>query len=408
MIAAARPHRCPGCGSAALTDVFAARDQPVHVGLFGATADEARGLPTGDLALSYCGGCGLIHNRAFDPSKLDYRPGYEVALHHSPTFRQYVDDLVDGLTERFDLRGKRAVEIGCGDGYVLGRLAERAGVQGVGVDPTVPRVGIEPAGAGSVELIRAYFDESVADRLAGRGAVDFVFCLSAFEHVPQPAEILRAVRTLARDGAAGVYFDVFNARRAFERGEVWSPHYEQCNLFGPESLSAVFQAAGLEVKASGTCYAGDQYAYVDALAVPPAAGEPERGGEEDADPTPVPEAVASFADRYAARHAEWSARLADWRDRGRTAAFWGAAGKGVTFLNSLPLARPEDGVIRRVVDSSERKQSRFLPGTGHPIVAPETLVDDPPDALILSNALYRDEIGKQAAALGVTCDLYIA
>ena len=395
---------CPGCGGTALTDVFAARDQPVHVGLFGATAAEARALPIGEITLAWCGRCGLIHNRLFDPQKLAYRPGYEVALHHSATFREYLDALVERLTARFDLRGRRVVEIGCGDGYFLRTLVERTAARGVGVDPVVPREGEEAVGEGSVATIRGYFDDAVAARLAETPA-EFVCCLSVFEHVPQPAALLRAVRQLAAGRAAGTYFDVFNARQAFERGEVWSVHYEQCNLFGPDSLAAVFRHAGLEVTAAGTCYAGDQYAFVEAAVrpglepAPPIADEP---------PAPVPAATAQFAARYEARRAEWSTRLADWRTRGRTAAFWGAAGKGVTFLNSVPLAEPGAGVIRRVVDSNENKQGRFLPGTGHPILPPAALRDDPPDAVILSNALYEDEIRAQAASLGLRCEFFVA
>ena len=188
--------RCPGCGSGRLTDFHRAANQPVHVGIFGETADEARALPAGEIVLAHCGRCGLAHNRAFDPAKLGYRPGYEVALHHSATFRDYLDGLIDRLIARFDLRGARALEIGCGDGYFLSRLAERAGLHGVGVDPTAPREGRAPAGNGSVELVRAYFDGETARR-ANDPPVDFVCCLSAFEHVPEPAALLRAVRAMA-------------------------------------------------------------------------------------------------------------------------------------------------------------------------------------------------------------------
>ncbi|MFH5804237.1 class I SAM-dependent methyltransferase [Alienimonas sp. DA493] len=402
--------RCPGCGGDALTDVFAARNQPVHVGIFGATAAEARALPVGDVRLAWCGRCGLIHNRAFEPEKLSYRPGYEVALHHSATFREYLDRLVERLTERFELRGCRAVEIGCGDGYFLRTLAERAGVRGVGVDPTVDREDEEEVGAGSMTRIRGYFDDAVAARLA-REPVDFVCCLSVFEHVPRPAAILRAVRTLAASRGAGVYFDVFNARQAFERGEVWSVHYEQCNLFGLDSLAAVFRHAGFDVTDAGLCYADGQYAFVEAVAPPdggPPAIPPAEPAARSTEPAALPPAVASFAERYDARRAEWEARLADWRARGRTAAFWGAAGKGVTFLNSVPLAEPEAGVIRRVVDSNRNKQGRFLPGAGHPIVAPEALRDAPPDAVVISNALYEREIRRQAASLGLNCEFFVA
>ncbi|QDT17175.1 class I SAM-dependent methyltransferase [Alienimonas californiensis] len=393
---------CPGCGSDRLTDLFEATGQPVHVGIFGETAEQARALPTGEITLAHCGRCGLVHNRSFEPAKLGYRPGYEVALHHSATFRDYLDGLIDGLIDRFDLRGKRALEIGCGDGYFLTRLAERAGLHGVGVDPTAPREGRELAGDGTVELIRAYFDEGTARRV-NDPPVEFVACLSAFEHVPQPAGLLKTVREMAGGRAGGLYFETFDARRALGRGEIWSVHYEQCNLFGAASLAALFQHAGLTVTDAGNCYAGDQYAYVDAVAGPAPADPP-----QDLEPDGLPPELAKFRETYRARHAEWTARLAEWRATGKTAAFWGAAGKGVTFLNSLPLAGPGDGVVEAVVDSNPDKHGKFLPGTGHPIVPPEALAANPPDAIVLSNALYEREIRARAEELGVTCEFHVA
>ncbi|NNJ24981.1 hypothetical protein LzC2_10430 [Planctomycetes bacterium LzC2] len=270
------------------------------------------------------------------------------------------------------------------------------------MDPTAPREGREPAGGGAVELIRAYFDDRTARR-ANDPPVDFVCCLSAFEHVPEPAALLRTVRDMSGDRGAGLYFEVFDARRALGRGEIWSVHYEQCNLFGAASLAALFRHAGLTVTDAGNCYAGDQYAFVDAAADPAAADPP-----DDLEPDGLPPELASFSAAHRAKRAEWSDRLAGWRSAGKTAAFWGAAGKGVTFLNSLPLAAPGDGVIGFVVDSNPDKHGRFLPGTGHPILPPAALAENPPDVVILSNALYEQEIRRQAAGLGFDGEFVIA
>ena len=49
---------------------------------------------------------------------------------------------------------------------------------------------------------------------------------------------------------------------------------------------------------------------------------------------------------------------------------WGAAGKGVTFLNSVD---PYCRFVGFAVDLNPAKQGKYGAGTGHPIVGPEHL-----------------------------------
>ena len=46
-----------------------------------------------------------------------------------------------------------------------------------------------------------------------------------------------------------------------------------------------------------------------------------------------------------------------------------------------------------------------MPGTGHPVVGPEALRDDPPDAVIVMNPLYRGEIAGMVAELGISAEI---
>ena len=45
------------------------------------------------------------------------------------------------------------------------------------------------------------------------------------------------------------------------------------------------------------------------------------------------------------------------------------------------------------------KQGRYLAGTGHKVVAPADLVDDPPGTVFLMNAVYADEVRSTLDAL---------
>jgi hypothetical protein len=69
-------------------------------------------------------------------------------------------------------------------------------------------------------------------------------------------------------------------------------------------------------------------------------------------------------------------------------ALWGAGAKGVTFAN---LADPCRQYIDCIADLNPLKQGHFVPGTGHPIVAPADLPERQVRNVILMNPLYRDE-----------------
>lgn len=380
--------RCPACAAGGLVDVFEVRGLPVFVGILHGDADAARSAPRGDVTLAWCGACGFVHNRTHDPSRVDFRPGYEVSLSHSATFRAYIHGVADRLVDRHGLAGKRVLEIGCGDGYFLGLLAERGIAEGVGVDPTVAREGVERVAEARVEWIRDYYDPA---RYADLDP-DFVASLSVFEDVPEPAAFLRGLRATLRPEAR-LYFEVWNAWHAFENQETWSVHYEQCNLFGARSLADVFARSGFEVLDGGTAYEGDQYAWVEAAPGTAVATPARAPGAEPPGP------LAGFAARHAENVAHWEARLSDHAAAGRRVVLWGSGGKGITFLNVVPGA----DAILAVADINPDRQDRFIPGTGHPIVAPAALPDLEPDVVILTNALYETEIRAQAEGLGLDC-----
>lgn len=386
--------RCPACGGAGLTDVFEVDGLPVFVGMLQDDRERAKSAPRGDVTLAWCPSCAFVHNRRHDPARVDFRPGYEVSLSHSPTFRDYIHGVADRLVDRHGLAGRRVLEIGCGDGYFLRLLAERGVAEATGIDPTVARVGDETVGSARVRWIRDYYRP---DRYPDLDP-DFVACLSVFEDVPAPGEFLRGLRRRLRPEAR-VYFEVWNASHAFEHQETWSVHYEQCNLFEPASLVGVFERAGFRVLGSGPSYAGGQYCYVEAAPD----GEARAAGSEAADGV-LPASLERFADRHREDVAGWAARLAAHAAAGRRIALWGSGGKGITFLNGVP---GSDAIVA-VVDINPDRQGKFIPGTGHPIVSPEAALAYAPDVIVLTNSLYEREIRAQADEIGLRCDFEAA
>jgi hypothetical protein len=98
---------------------------------------------------------------------------------------------------------------------------------------------------------------------------------------------------------------------------------------------------------------------------------------------------------------KWLTRLHELKTRGKI-ALWGAGAKGATFAN---LVDPDCTLIDCVVDLNPNKQGRYIPGTGHPIVAPTELASRGVKIAVLMNPNYREENLRLLAEAGIELDL---
>lgn len=394
--ASEKHYACVGCGRREVSDFFSVERIPVHVGMLCDSRQAARTTPLGDVTLAYCHHCGLIHNRRFDPSKTQFGPGYEVALHHSQVFREFTGGVARRLVQQYQLHNKTILEIGCGSGYFLRTLCELGHNHGIGIDPTVAREEQVPLPNGSVRFIR----DSYTDRYIDLGS-DFICCLSVFEDIPDPIVFLSRLRkAIGTRRDVAVYFEVFNALRSFQRLETWSVHYEQCNYFSLPSLRRLFERCGFEILRSGTCYEGDQYLYVEATVAASDSSTP----QPSATALSLPAEIANFARHYRETLDRWSTRMDEFRDSARRVVLWGSGGKGISFLNALDC--PD--VIEYVVEINPDKRGKYIPGSGQLIVGPEFLKEYRPTSIIITNPLYQSEIKQQAGELGVNAEFLIA
>jgi ubiquinone/menaquinone biosynthesis C-methylase UbiE len=121
---------------------------------------------------------------------------------------------MDLLLGDLDLAGKRVLDIGCGAGELVHRMA-RAGAQAVGIDPNPKRI----AQARKDAPKGATFEEGVGEKLPfGDATLDIVVFFNSLHHVPAKAmdgALAEAARVLKRGGilyvsepvAEGPYFE---------------------------------------------------------------------------------------------------------------------------------------------------------------------------------------------------------
>ena len=388
------PTTCPMCGGSHSKPFFDLREMPVSIGCQWPSAQQARTCAKGDINLTLCPQTGFIWNSAFDATAFEYDTRYDNSLDHSPLFRRYAGDLARRLVETYDLHSKDIIEIGCGKGHFLSLLCQAGDNRGFGFDPSYEKSRMEARTEIGISIIADYFSEKYAS-ISG----DLICCRHVLEHIANPVQFLATVRRAIRSRSnAIVYFEVPNVRFILNRHSVWDIIYEHCNYFSIESLGSVFAKCGFEILRLESTY-GDQFLGIEARPSQPSenSAPPSEWGDFDE----LRRSVVGFASTAQSRFQEWRDRLAGFRTAARKAVIWGAGAKAVGFLNMLQIGDE----VPYAVDINPYKSGNHLAGTGQRIVPPEFLRVFRPDAVILMNKIYEEEVAAQLAMLHVDAEI---
>jgi SAM-dependent methyltransferase len=382
---------CRVCGGTSLAPLISIPDVPTLCNRLCGSEAEAANEPRAYISLVYCLDCGHVVNSAFDPARVNYDGRFENTLTFSPRYREYAQVTADRVINRYALYGKRIVEIGCGSGDFL-RLLCDAGNHGEGYDPSRPTSRCEVR-HGSVEIIGRNFAAEDA-----RGA-DFVCCRHVLEHLPEPMALLRQLRENlgVRDDAV-LFFEVPNGLFTLDRLGIWDIIHEHVSYFVPSSLVRAFHCAGFRVCCTESAF-DDQYLWIEARID----GQP---SSSDLPKRPSDLLYGSFGARFTAKIAQWHRRIDEARSDRRQIVIWGAGAKGVMFLNLLRVNAGSG--IDSVVDINPRKQGHFVPLMGQRIVAPDCLLQNPPDLLVVMNPEYEGEIRSMIEKMGIRCEVVSA
>jgi hypothetical protein len=388
-VGAAPGRTCDACGTAALTPFSDFGDIPVETGLHFATEREALVSPVGRVVLGYCPECAYVRNLAFDDALVDPAAPTDMNLYHSPTFRAFCSELIGDLAARLPLAGQQVLEIGSAQGEFLRELCQVAGCTGVGYDASYAGPeGPDPSGA---DLRRG-----PAPLAGDLPPFDVLVSRFVLEHVADPFGFLARLRTLAGDRQVVAHIQVPDAGYDLSTAG-WEVIYPHVSYLNESALCRIATRAGWRVERTGALFSG-LIRYVEVSTGPVSTVDIAEARNRQV------AAIANFDARHHAERERWRETIRRLADDGARPVLWGAGSRGVQLLNYAD----SDRRLTAVVDVNPAKWGRYLPVTGHRVDEPATLAGQDVRAVIITNPVYRNEIGKALADLGIAADIAVA
>ncbi|MCK1737082.1 methyltransferase domain-containing protein [Bradyrhizobium sp. 138] len=343
---------------------------------------SALSAPAGRLDMRLCANCNFAWNAAFDPKLMVYDSFYDNNQLVSEVFSDHVDAMVQRIITSLDESAEaHLVEIGCGQGDLLRRLARANRFASLtGFDPAFKNA-LEGHDA-NMTIHTCLFDNDTLNLL--RHPIDIIVARHTIEHIHRPLDFLRTIRA-AVDATrpTKIFLETPDINWIVENFQHQDLFYEHCSIFSKRAMHFGCQAAGFNLCAITSVFS-DQYLWA----------EIDTGDSQlIAEPT-APSLLT--ADGFRAKRLDFVER---WRDQIVTLGkegrvwLWGASSKGVTFAL---LVDPDGELLAGAIDINPKKVGQFMPLTGVQVCDPTQLESG--DSVIVMNPNYLAEISNRIAS----------
>jgi hypothetical protein len=367
---------CRVCGSANVEQFFDLGSQP----LANALVREANVAdPTYPLSLSFCKDCSLVQlDHTADPGELFSH--YVWVTSTSSTARAYAEQFCDRLLARVGGEsGGYVLEIASNDGTFLKPFLKR-GVDCLGVDPAANIV--EMAVADGVPSRCGFFGEALAkDVVAERGNPKAVFARNVLPHVAGTNDFVEGLKVAA--GADGMVVIEFHyAKTILEELHYDSIYHEHLCYFTLKSLTHLLNAHGIHPFDLEQSPISGGSLVLFARTKPTEKSERLRAFEtaEKASGANDLAAWKRFAEVSFEHRAALLALLEAEAAAGRKVAGYGASARSSTMLNFCGVG---PRLIQAIADQNPMKHDLFSPSTHIPILAPEAVMAQKPDTVVI-------------------------
>ena len=378
MIGYTKRKYCAGCDETDFLSMLSLGEVPL-AGVF-PLKEELEIENKYSLNLLFCKKCSLVQTDSFiEPQILfeDYRYISSVGLSN------HFKEVAGILDDRYDVKGKSILEIGCNDGVLLEPLS-KLGANVEGVDPAKNIVKL--AKDKDLNVFEEYFNDETFGGDEFKDKYDLVLSNNTFAHIPDIQSVVRGVKHVLKPDGDFV-FEVHYLQSLID-GKQWDNIYhEHIYYHSITGLDNLFQKYGMTI--------------VNFEEIPIHSGSirvtvknkiPNVYNLHTYTPPKVLDRIELESKtvanvEYLRRYGEdVRNHITNFNDtieelkKNHSIAGYGASGRANMFCN---LTKLNSNIVKFIVDESPERCGRYIANTDIPIVDVETLKNSDVDLLII-------------------------
>ena len=334
------------------------------------------------LTVWICETCWLVQCEQIASKEKIFDDEYAYFSSSSKSWLKHAEHFSKKIIQKEKLSSKNfVVEIASNDGYLLQNFINNS-IECVGIEPTKSTAILaEKRGVPTIQKFFQY--DLVPEIISQYRKADLIICNNVFAHVPNLIDFVKGLKALLNDqGVISIEFPHLTELIQGKKFDtIYHEHFSYFSLFSAKKILENFGLRVFDIellKSHGGSYrlfiCHDRAFKSDTKTVDRILQDELLLGVNNNN------FYSNFQKEAEKIKYNFLEFLIDSKLAGKKVVAYGAAAKGNTLLNFSGV-KPD--LIEYVFDASEGKQGKFLPGSGIPILPPESIFEIKPDYVIV-------------------------
>ena len=313
-----------------------------------------------DLKIYQCQQCGIVQHNL---KPVDYYKDVIRAIAYSEEMGSFREKQLAEWIQKFNLKDKKILEIGSGQGEYLELLLKAGGKNVYGVENS--KESVEIAKKKGLNIQQGYLSKDYENSCAER--FDAFATFNFMEHWPDIRGSLHSLQNYLNDGAVGLV-EVPNFDFMLKNGMYSEFTTDHIFYFTEKTLRTVLETHGFDVIEINSIW--HDYILSAQVKKRPALNIKSFTTKQNK----IVNELRNFVNKF----------------KKNEVIIWGAGHQALAVISIANL----DLKVSHVVDSAKFKQDKYTPGTHLLIKDPQSIHQDLPKAIIIMAAAYSDEVAK--------------